>query len=644
MILATDFRALITADLDTSQVQPKLDKLNPTLTISRFSLNTKNLPSEIQASLSGHKFTINLTGINTKGIETQMSDSGSKAGEVFSKTLVSKINTQLNNGGIEASISKVFEQYTKLSNSGHTSLGLIQDDIQKLISLQTAMVESADNAPKELVKNYNEFNRVLTETKNYLTIVSSETKTFVSESEIGQLSAKMSTWLANNSHASDEYRISVRGLMTQLEELASQDNVTIADLSRVASSFDEVSAAAKSESATIANTAKTINAQLSNGSIDTAIKKVTAEFVTLGNTGHTSLGSIEKDIGQLNALQNQMSNAGSPKELVTAYERYNEVLKRVKNALSLVSTETKTYGSINEKIASGKIDAAISKVTAEYTKLSNTGHSSLQTIEKDIIELSNLQTQMLNSTSSEQMVLSYNQFNETLSRVKNSLAIVSAESRTFVSATQIDQLDAKMQVWLTNNSKAAKQYGSTIQQLRNQLAQMRSQGNATTADLQRVSTSFNQVSMAAKVAGLNGKTFTDSLKGAFTSISRYVSAATLIYRAIATLRAGANTVVELDTALVDLQKTSTATASQLTKFYSEANEQAKQLGVTTKEIIQAAADWSRLGFSLKDSQTMAEVSSIMKSISPGMDMSTATDALVSSMKANNKCLYVQKCA
>ena len=38
---------------------------------------------------------------------------------------------------------------------------------------------------------------------------------------------------------------------------------------------------------------------------------------------------------------------------------------------------------------------------------------------------------------------------------------------------------------------------------------------------------------------------------------------------------------------------------------------------------------------LKDSQTMAEVSSIFSSISPGMDIETATDGLVSAMKAFN---------
>ena len=53
---------------------------------------------------------------------------------------------------------------------------------------------------------------------------------------------------------------------------------------------------------------------------------------------------------------------------------------------------------------------------------------------------------------------------------------------------------------------------------------------------------------------------------------------------------GIKTVVALDDALVDLQKTTTATPQQLNNFYNEANNIAKQYGATTQQIIQGAAD------------------------------------------------------
>ena len=55
-----------------------------------------------------------------------------------------------------------------------------------------------------------------------------------------------------------------------------------------------------------------------------------------------------------------------------------------------------------------------------------------------------------------------------------------------------------------------------------------------------------------------------------------------------------STITELDTALVDLKKTTAMNENQLENFYYDSNNVAKQMGVTTKEIIDQASAWSRL--------------------------------------------------
>jgi hypothetical protein len=116
------------------------------------------------------------------------------------------------------------------------------------------------------------------------------------------------------------------------------------------------------------------------------------------------------------------------------------------------------------------------------------------------------------------------------------------------------------------------------------------------------------------------------------------------YKIIEMIQKGVNIVKELDTALVDLRKTTTMSSTDLKDFYSDANEAAKEYGVTTKQIIDQASSWSRLGYSDKNSATeMAKLSSQFATISPGMDIDKATTGLVSTMKAK-LCLCVQKCA
>ena len=54
------------------------------------------------------------------------------------------------------------------------------------------------------------------------------------------------------------------------------------------------------------------------------------------------------------------------------------------------------------------------------------------------------------------------------------------------------------------------------------------------------------------------------------------------------------TITELDTALVDLKKTTSMNTTELNQFYFDSNKVAKQMGVTTQEIISQASAWSRL--------------------------------------------------
>lgn len=106
------------------------------------------------------------------------------------------------------------------------------------------------------------------------------------------------------------------------------------------------------------------------------------------------------------------------------------------------------------------------------------------------------------------------------------------------------------------------------------------------------------------------------------------------YKIIEMIQKGVNIVKELDTALVDLRKTTTMSSADLKDFYSDANEAAKEYGVTTQQIINQASSWSRLGYSDRESATkMSKLSSQFATISPGMDIDKATTGLVSTMKA-----------
>lgn len=388
-----------------------------------------------------------------------------------------------------------------------------------------------------------------------------------------------------------------------------------------------------------------IVAELDTSKIPSSIKKIEKEKIVLNNFTLNTKGLGTKIQQALNGQKFTLNLTN-----VKVDNLSTQIAGQMRNAGNQAGQQfsQSMLNKINSQINNGGIDASIAKVTQKFNQLNaavdNMGSGSnttalrdkLKSLENEFRTLHTLHKEFTKGNMSEgELVSKYEKFNSTLLKIKNSMTVVSAETKQFASAMEVATLRNKMESWLNNNTKAAKVYGTQIQNCINKLDHLSAQGNVFTADANQIAADFKRVDMAAESAGLKGKSFGSSISGAFKSITRYVGVSTLIYSAFNAIKSGVQDVVSLDTALVDLQKTTDATSNQLKEFYFSANDTAKQLGATTEEVIQAAADWSRLGYSIKDAQTMAKVSSIFSSISPDIDIEKATDGLVSAMKAFN---------
>lgn len=153
------------------------------------------------------------------------------------------------------------------------------------------------------------------------------------------------------------------------------------------------------------------------------------------------------------------------------------------------------------------------------------------------------------------------------------------------------------------------------------------------ADLSKWTAEFGRFKSEVKAAGKNAQSFFDVVKNNIGKVSQWALATISIYDAFNLLKSSVQVIVDLDTAMIDLKKTTNETDAAYKRFYASANETAKRLGVTTEAVISQTAEWSRLGYTMADAAKMAENSAIFKAISPEMDISTATDGLISVMKA-----------
>ena len=215
--------------------------------------------------------------------------------------------------------------------------------------------------------------------------------------------------------------------------------------------------------------------------------------------------------------------------------------------------------------------------------------------------------------------------------IKTVTSSITSMNASLAKTSQVDSLKQKIQSFYDKNTATHGKWGTELKRM---LSDLNNEAGVTKENFGAIGLELNGIENAARRTGKLGLSFFDTIKQGIQSFSYWTSATAIVMQGITAVRQGVSTVVSLDTALVDLRKTTSMTSDELKQFYYDANDVAKQMGVTTEEIINQASAWSRLGYSTAEASTqMAKLSSQFKLISPSMTSEEATNGLVSVMKA-----------
>lgn len=214
-------------------------------------------------------------------------------------------------------------------------------------------------------------------------------------------------------------------------------------------------------------------------------------------------------------------------------------------------------------------------------------------------------------------------YQEFLNKIETSDAKVAAQDT-------IAKLDVQIEEFMQKNSKMGRQFRQEFESLK-----IRLDASESKQEVKDVVTELNRLKASVYEANKTGKSFFANLGNRIRQMSTNFLAMYLsLYDVVRYARTAYETIKQLDTALVDLKKTTTMSNSELEEFYMNSSNIAKQMGTSTEQIISQAAAWSRLGYSSKEAATeMAALSSQFAAISPGTSVDNATDYLVSTMKA-----------
>lgn len=583
------------------------------------------------------------TQLRAKGFETVKIDTGNNIDKFINSINNSKVPVQ----AMKTEIDNLTSSFSNLNNiedqagksSALTSILNILDNAKTKFQALQELFKGSGNS-NWLTINSDQINKIddmATKTaiyKNYLSNIANEWKG--QQLLVGNVAKEMASLQRGitsikNPAVLDKYVARIQELVTNYQRLKINLDSQVESQNKIYQIQTQIS---KLSSTDVSNKTyleqklhdeeKTLqNLQMQSGTLKNIVSLEEQEAYV---TQQVKKAREDATIAQNHQTDAQMAkNIKQVSDYATAIEKSIVNLNRLKN--SKIFADNSNKSSVQAQIA--QLDQFITKLTQMRETVGTMVTVGNTTGKVDTTAFATLVNDMTNLN---------NQIKTVETSAKDLQTQLKQTNGVDVQKGKIKVLVAQLEAFAMANGKAMKSNktltsGMTVSQEWNAMMSKLKSG-ADNGDIQKITSQFKAMRSEVKALGLEGGTVFQKLWADAQKFARWMGL-TMVTASIAReIRGMFKTVAELDTELIDLRKTFKGTSKDLEDFYYSANDVAKQLGVTTKEVISQASSWSRLGFSTKEAATeMSKLSSMFASISPGMDVDTATTGLVSVMKA-----------
>lgn len=539
------------------------------------------------------------------GLDTPLKDFESKlSGLKNGVSTINEVKTSFN--ALNSEAAKITQNFSKQLSPIDRAVSKIAQGDEAIKSLR-ADFKGLDNAPKEINKELNTCATLLQKVKS---IESQEGRTENWSkaykdwaSAIDSVSAKLNTLKKEQSNVAS----------TQIFNTSDLKANNVAYMSKVYNTIEKQMV----EINRLANVKGWSDVKVSG------VEEARGKIQKLTLTVRDAEGALK----QFNMQREKIQGNGKAQAGLVQTDDVKVLETAVQYAEKLKSIET-SMGQF------GNTTTSIANLETSFTKLGLSTDEVNSKMEAVKTEYATLQNMMSNGASGNEIVNQFEKVNSVLQETQNSLKQTKAECSLLATEYQRLTLANDIEEWNQKNTAATRE---VIAQNETYISSLRDLDVAMTkVEHNNIATSFKQTENSMRALNKLGASFSNQFRQAIDSFKVWVSATTVVMGAVNLIRQIPTVVNELDTALVDLRKTTTMTDAQLKEFYTDAPNIAKQMGIGTKAIIEQASAWSRLGYSSKDAATkMAKYSAMFKTISPGMNLDDATDGLVSVMKAFN---------
>ena len=196
---------------------------------------------------------------------------------------------------------------------------------------------------------------------------------------------------------------------------------------------------------------------------------------------------------------------------------------------------------------------------------------------------------------------------------------------------KIKQIQQSLESWQTRNPKMKS--SGEISSIFSDLEKLSKLDTPDFDELDNVTNRITKVKDAAQQAGKTGATAFQNFKTKAQELGTYLASSMMFSYAAEGVKAMVNNVIELDTALTELKKTTEGSAESYAQFMTNAASIAQEVGTKVSDVVQSAAEWYRSGYGLNEVADLAKAATMYVNVSEYDNVSDATTALISVMKA-----------
>lgn len=335
-------------------------------------------------------------------------------------------------------------------------------------------------------------------------------------------------------------------------------------------------------------------------------------------------GAIIAQAGWRTAIQYSTDYTNSIRQAQSEADKLAKSFNNIQTSFNN-GTFNSTFEANIKKMESGFATLSANAFNSENTKRAIDAATEYQRIMLEIQET--LNGTAANPLTDEQVVAKYQKAMAVLKQYGDVWKIVRIEQKETISQEQANKNADGVQAWCNRNSKALKKYGKELDEIQEKMR------NTFDANEQKaLQQQAQQIYKRAGAEGQTGLSFIDQVKTAFNKIGQF----TWIYAVTSQLKQApqemVQEVIKIDTAMTELRKVSTASASEIKDYFEQATDSAAKYGQAIDEVIDATASWTRLGYNLDDAKTLTDVTAELAQVGSGLTVDTASEGLQATLR------------